>query len=158
MPPITKSEEAGITDQFEFRVDPTAVMLFARSLGDDRAEYVNGDVVPPTFFQSSAHYEPDYPLDFLRPGWQPKTTPRYPGAGKTLHGEQRFTYHHPVRAGDVLDVTIRSGDQWEKQSGRGGSLSFVEQVTEFRNADGVLCVTAVNLGVIPEIKPGGDGQ
>lgn len=150
---MTDDSDPGTIERFSFRVDPTAVMLFARSLGDDRAEYRDGSVVPPTFFQSSAHYEPNYPLDTLRPGWEPKVTPRHPGAGKTLHGEQRFTYHQPVKAGDVLEVTIRIGDQWEKTSGRGGSLGFVEQITEYRDSAGELCVTAVNVGVIPEKKP-----
>lgn len=152
------------TEHFRFPVDATSVMLFARSLGDDQPAYTDIDhpaaaeglVPPPTFFQSSAHYEPDYPLDTLRTGWKQKITPRHPGPGKTLHGEQRFVYHHPVRSGDVLDVTIRIGEQWRKESSRGGALDFVEQITEFRNQDGVLCVTAVNTGVIPENKPGSD--
>jgi hypothetical protein len=159
--PTSSSDPASARDAetFSFPIDATSVMLFARALGDGRAEYTEatnpaGLVPPPTFYQASAHYEPDYPLDATRPGWQPKTTPRYPGPGKTLHGEQRFTYHHPVRSGEELTVTIRTGDQWRKESSRGGALDFVEQITEFRNGRGVLCVTAVNVGVIPENKPG----
>ena len=145
-----------VTDRFTFPVDATSVMLFARSLGETNPDCADGLVPTPTFFQSSVHYEPDYPLDTLRPGWKEKTSPRYPGPGRTLHGEQRFTYHHAVRAGDVLEVTIRKGKQWTKESTRGGALDFVEQITEYRNQDGVLCVTALNLGVIPENKPGGE--
>ena len=142
-------------EEFRFPVDETAVMLFARALGDEHRASDDGAAVPPTFFQASAHYEPDYPLDTTRPGWKPKVTPRYPGAGKTLHGEQRFIYHRPVRVGDELSVTVRTGDRWEKQSSRGGTLGFVQQITEFRNSAGELCVTAINTGVIPERKPGG---
>ena len=149
---------ASATDSFRFPVDETTVLLSARSLGDTHPDYVAGTALPPTFLQAAAHFEPDYPYDDTRPGWRQKVTPRYPGAGKTLHGEQRFTYHHPVHVGDELVVTIGIGRQWEKQSGRGGTLGFVEQITEYRNQDGVLCVTAVNVGVIPENKPGGDHE
>ena len=131
-------DDDAVTDRFTFPVDATSVMLFARSLGETRAESTEpghpdaaaGLVPTPTFFQSSVHYEPDYPLDATRPGWQEKTSPRYPGPGRTLHGEQRFTYHHPVRSGDVLEVTIRTGERWRKESTRGGALDFVEQITE----------------------------
>lgn len=155
---MTRPDRAGTApagaDTFRFPVDETTVLLFARSLGDEHPAYASGAAVPPTFLQAAAHFEPDHPYDSTRPGWRPKVTPRYPGAGRTLHGEQRFTYHHPVRIGDELTVTIRIGRQWEKESGRGGKLGFVEQITEFHNQEGVLCVTSVNVGVIPENKPG----
>ena len=62
---------------FEFPVDRTQVMLFARSLLDIRPEFsdpndpatkaVGGIVTPPTFVQCSAHWQPNYPLDITRP-------------------------------------------------------------------------------------------
>jgi hypothetical protein len=153
-----------MADSFEFPVDRSAVMLFARSLGDIRPEYSDPDdpatkaaggiLVPPTFVQSSAHWQPDYALDTTRPrrpGSQ--SQPREGGGGglgRGLHAEQHYEYHHPIHAGDVLSVSTRAGERWEKQGRRGGKLMFSETVTEYRNQDGVLCVTARSVGVQTE--------
>ena len=52
--------------------------------------------------------------------------------------------------GDTLWVTTRPGNRWEKEGRRGGKLMFSESVTEYRNQDGVLCVTATSVGVQTE--------
>jgi hypothetical protein len=153
-----------MADGFEFPVDRSAVMLFARSLGDIRPEYsdpndpatkaLGGIVTPPTFVQSSAHWQPDYPLDLTRPRTSP--APERPsegtggGLGRGLHAEQHYEYHHPIHAGDTLTVTTRPGERWEKQGRRGGTLKFSESITEYRNQDGILCVTARSVGVQTE--------
>lgn len=156
-----------MAEGYEFPVDRTAVMLFARSLGDIRPEYsdpddpatkaLGGIVVPPTFVQSSAHWQPDYPLDLTRPR-KPGASSRSSGGdgggggglGRGLHAEQHYEYHHPIHAGDTLTVTTRPGERWEKQGRRGGKLLFSETITEYRNQDGVLCVTARSIGVQTE--------
>lgn len=152
---------------FEFPVDRTQVMLFARSLLDIRPEFsepddpatkaLGGIVVPPTFVQCSAHWDPNYFLDLTRP--RKGAAPRHRGDGpegggggvsRGLHAEQHYEYHHPVHVGDTLTVTSRAGDRWEKQGRRGGKLLFSESITEYRNQDGVLCVTARSIGVQTE--------
>lgn len=137
-------------DQFQFPVEATAVLLFARALGYPDDTFAAGDALPPTFLQATAHYEPDYPLDTTRVGWADKKAPRFPGVGKSLHAEQTFRFHAPIRVGDVLTVTIRTGKQWNKPRQQGGSLRFVEQQTTFHNQHGVLCAEALNLGALPE--------
>jgi hypothetical protein len=153
-----------MADGFEFPVDRSAVMLFARSLGDIRPEYsdpndpatkaLGGIVTPPTFVQSSAHWQPDYALDLTRPRKGPAPERRGEGGGgglgRGLHAEQHYEYHHPIHAGDTLTVTTRPGERWEKQGRRGGTLKFSETITEYRNQDGVLCVTARSVGVQTE--------
>lgn len=151
-----------MADSFEFPVDRTAVMLFARSLGDIRPEYwdpddqatkaTGGIVVPPTFVQSSAHWQPNYALDATRP----RAAGAAPGSGgggglgRGLHAEMHYEYHHPIHEGDVLTVTTLPGERWEKQGRRGGKLLFSDTITEYRNQDGVLCVTARSVGVQTE--------
>jgi hypothetical protein len=150
---------------FEFPVDRTQVMLFARSLRDINPVYwdpdhpdtraAGGIITPPTFVQSSAHWDPNYALDLTRPRpagqeRQERSTGGGGGLGRGLHAEQRYEYHHPIRVGDTLTVTTRPGESWEKQGRRGGKLLFRESVTEYRNQDGVLCVTATSVGVTTE--------
>ena len=154
-------------DGFEFPVDRTQVMLFARSLldirpefsdpGDPATEVLGGIVVPPTFVQCSAHWQPNYGLDLTRPvkgggsmGSQRQGGGGGGGLGRGLHAEQRYEYHHPIHVGDTLTVTSSQGKQWEKEGRRGGKLKFSESVTEYRNQDGVLCVTATSVGVQTE--------
>jgi acyl dehydratase len=75
------------------------------------------------------------------------------GGGSGLHAEQRFEYHKVVRAGDVLSATTKPGRTWEKEGRRGGTLHFSESVTEYRNQDGELVVTATAVGVRTERVP-----
>jgi hypothetical protein len=72
------------------------------------------------------------------------------GGGIGLHAEQRFEYHRPLRAGDVLTWTRRAGASYEKVGRRGGRLRFAEHVTEFRDAAGELVVTLVAVSVFAE--------
>jgi acyl dehydratase len=72
------------------------------------------------------------------------------GGGTGLHAEQHYEYHRPLRAGDVLTATTRPGERWEKQGRRAGVLVFAESVTEYRDQDGELVVTARSVGVRTE--------
>lgn len=153
-----------MAESYSFPVDLTGVMLFARSLGDIRPEYsdpdsaeakANGGVVtPPTWVQTSAHWDPNYYLDLTRPRKGPPPAHRGDGGGggvgRGLHAEQHYEYHYPIYVGDTLTPTVRQGERWEKQGRRGGKLLFSETITEYRNQDGVLCVTARSVGVQTE--------
>ena len=72
------------------------------------------------------------------------------GGGSGLHAEQHYTYHRPVRVGDVLSATSRRGESWEKEGRRAGKLVFSETITEYTNQDGELVVTARSVGVRTE--------
>jgi acyl dehydratase len=88
------------------------------------------------------------------------------GGGTGLHAEQHYTYHRPVRVGDVLTATTRPGERWEKQGRRAGVLVFAETITEYRDEHGELVVTARGVGVRTEravsteapAAPAGEGE
>jgi hypothetical protein len=130
--------------------------MFARAIHDEDPVFrdaqlagergLNGIPAPLTFAQAGAQFDPDYPL---RP--KPETPWfgsgadagfRNPGLTTILHAEQHFTLHRPLTVGDVLTWEVRDGATWTKPSRRGGSLTFHEIVTEFRDAAGELVVTA----------------
>ena len=158
----------------KFLVEASHIMMFARSVGDANPIYhdeeyaekseMGGIIAPPTFAQSSAQFDPDY---FLRPkvsgdGWfgsGKEATGSKPssgsgggggGAAMGLHAEQHFEYHLPLKAGDVLSATSKPGKSWEKESKRAGTLKFSESVTEYRNQNGDLVITATGVGVQTE--------
>ena len=72
------------------------------------------------------------------------------GAAGGLHAEQHFEYHRHVRPGDVLSATVKKGDSWEKHSKRAGTLKFSETITEYRDQNGELAITARGVGVTTE--------
>ena len=132
-------------------------------------------IAPPTFVQASAQYDEEYALR-PRPGvtWfgsgrtasgvmaspvaetasapdpsesEAKPAPASGGGGTGLHAEQHYEYHRPLLAGELLSVSSHAGKTWEKQGRRGGLLQFAESVTEYRDVNGELVVTARAVGV-----------
>ena len=157
----------------KFAVEASHIMMFARAVGDDNQVYYDADyaagteagsiIAPPTFAQASAQFDPDYGL---RPrvdgdGWfgsGGKPTGAKPreggggggGGGGGLHAEQRFVYHRHMKPGDVLSATNKPGKTWEKEGRRSGKLVFSESITEYRDQDGELVITAIGVGVRTE--------
>ena len=134
-----------------------------------------GIIAPPTFAQASAQFQPGYRLrpkigePWFGSGATPSGTLHPPGgqaagekkdgedgkkpsgaAAGGLHAEQHFTYHRQLRPGDVLSMTTKPGKTWEKQGKRAGKLVFSETITEYRDPDGELVVTARGVGVRTE--------
>lgn len=162
-----------------FPIEASHILMFARSIGDTNPVYADseaakqseagGIIAPPTFVQASAQFDPDY---FLRPkpgqpwfgsgrnptGLKPSTEGKTEAsAGPSLHAEQHFEYHRPLRAGDVLTAVTLPGKTWEKEGRRAGKLVFAESVTEYRNQKGELVVTARGVGVRTE-RPATQGS
>ena len=56
---------------------------------------------------------------------------------RVLHGGQEYMFHGPPpRAGQELTVQTRVAEIYEKEGKRGGTMTFVVTVTEFRDEDG----------------------
>lgn len=136
-----------------------------------RATEPGGIIAPPTFVQASAQFDPDY---FLRPRigqrWfgsgkatSGSNAPADPadgggrgggggggGGGTGLHAEQHYEYHRQLRPGDVLSATTKPGESWEREGRRAGKLTFSESITEYRDQNGELVITARSVGVRTE--------
>ncbi len=163
----------------KFPVESGHVMMFARSIGDTNKIYYDEDyakstdqgaiIAPPTFVQSSAQFDPDY---FLRPkvGQEWFGSAKGPtgitkkkegggggGGGGGLHAEQHYVYHRQLKVGDVLTAENMPGKSWEKEGRRGGKLMFSETVTEYRDQNGELVITATGVGVRTE-RPATSGD
>jgi acyl dehydratase len=50
---------------------------------------------------------------------------------QVLHAEQRFSFHHPVLVGDVLEISRQITDLYDK---RNGALQFIVVNTHFCRA------------------------
>ena len=54
---------------------------------------------------------------------------------RLLHGGEEYVFHGPPpRAGDELTFQTRVDKIYEKEGKRGGTMTFVETVAEFRDA------------------------
>lgn len=164
----------------KFPIEAGHVMMFARAIGDGNDIYYDEDyakstdqgaiIAPPTFVQSSAQFDPDY---FLRPkiGQEWFGSAKGPtgitkkkesgggsgGGGGGLHAEQHYVYHRQLKVGDVLKAEVKPGKSWEKEGRRGGKLMFSESITEYRDQNGELVVTATGVGVRTE-RPATSGD
>ena len=153
-----------------FPVEAGHIMMFARSIDDPNPVYYEesaattepgGVIAPPTFVMAAAQFDPDFALrpkpgePWLGSGRDPSgiESPADDGGGAGLHAEQHFTYHRPIRPGDVLSAESRVGERWEKQGRRGGTLAFSETIVDYRDQDGRLVVTARMVGVRTERAP-----
>jgi hypothetical protein len=73
---------------------------------------------------------------------------------RLLHGGQEYVFHGPPpRAGTDLTFQTRVDKIYEKEGKRGGTMTFIETVTEFRDPDGRLVAearsTAIETGQAP---------
>jgi acyl dehydratase len=66
--------------------------------------------------------------------------------GIILHGEQEFTYHRPVFAGDVLVGVGTVADAYQKES-KGKTMTFVVVETAWSDRDSgeAVCTSRMNI-------------
>ena len=119
---------------FTMAVELGKIREFVRATKSKNPAYDGevGDAVltPATFLMTSAFWQrPEHsPLSGVKLNWH-----------RILHGEQEFVFHGPPpRAGDVLIGVARIDKVYEKPGKRGGSMTFLEQVIEYRDGDGQL--------------------
>ncbi len=151
----------------KFPIEASHIMMFARAIGDANGIYYDEDyarntepdsvIAPPTFVQASAQFDPDYRLRprigqaWFGSGKEPTgVSPDTSGGGGGLHAEQHYEYHRHIKPGDVLIPTVKAGETWEKQGRRSGKLVFTETITEYRDQNGELVITARGVGVQTE--------
>jgi hypothetical protein len=132
---------------YQFPVEAAQIALFVRAAGGADVDVFDPErPAPPTFVQSSAQFDPEWPFR-PRPGrpWlgsgRESTGDPAAGHGSILHAEQHFEYFRPVRAGMVLTATTEPGETWvygvrfKKQVWPGDQLTVTAEVVEV-GADG----------------------
>ncbi|MFV0534858.1 MAG: MaoC family dehydratase N-terminal domain-containing protein [Cumulibacter sp.] len=147
-------------------IEASHVLMFARSVGykdDELLDEIKKDggqsiYAPPTFLAGIRQFDPNE-------GLRPKPGESWIGSGKnasgataeqrgdrggSLHAEQHYTYHRPVKVGDVLSARHEKGETWTKTGRRGGTLRFSEALTIFEDQNGEPVVTVRQVGVVPE--------
>ena len=110
-----------------------------------------GVPAPPTypFVMSNFGRYPELQLDDEAPGSPVAKAlgPLIAKGGLILHGEQEFTYHRPVFAGDVLVGEGTVVDAYQKES-KGHTMTFVVVETVWRERDSGEEVCSSRMNVI----------
>jgi acyl dehydratase len=157
-----------------FPIEAGHIMMFARAIGDANPIYHGGAdflegrsrvIAPPTFVEASMHYDPVFPYRprlghlWFGSGREPRGgDPPPPAAGPagttgtSFHAETHLEYFGLLRPGDVLRVSERPGETWDKKGGRGGRLWFSSRVAEFATRDHDVVVRCTTVGVSTERK------
>lgn len=125
-----------------FPIEAGKIAEFARAMRDPASIYVDLDTAqqggfasipaPLTYSTASTHYAGGDATDLpLRLGLD---------LSRTVNGEQRWTYHQPMCAGQVLTGITRIANVDRKQ-GRAGEMLRILTETQFRDEAGELVVT-----------------
>src|SRR4051812_11664864 len=118
---------------FRFDVERGKILEFVRATKiSDPAYRSDHPVMPPTFLTTMFFWEEMIPG--ADPWDQVKMDQR-----RGMHAEQEYIFHGPPpRAGTKLTAKSRIDQFYEKEGKRGGNLTFVVKVTEFRDETGKL--------------------
>ena len=136
-------------------VERAPLTAFARAVHDDDPIYRNADAAreagfddvpaPPTFGFSIRNWGR---WEELQPDEQPEGDPLaevmgglMASGGMVLHGEQSFTYHRPVVAGQRLHFRGEVKDVYAKASGD-RTMTFMVIEDTYRDDDGELVLTS----------------
>ncbi len=149
---VDKSAIGATDDPFTMVVEYGKIREFARATKSASPAYLESDepVIPPTFLTTVSFWSPPGRSVFSKVKLDLR---------RLLHGGQEYTFHGPPpAAGTRLRVQTRVDDIYEKEGKRGGTMTFVVTVTEFRDDAGTLVAearsTAIETGK-PATKEGG---
>jgi hydroxyacyl-ACP dehydratase HTD2-like protein with hotdog domain len=145
---MVDKSKVGLTDEpTQIPIERGKIREFARSTMSENPEYVDEPepFSPPTFLTT---------LNFWMRGTESPLARVGLDLRRLLHGGQEYVFHGPPpRAGTELTAQTRVDNIYEKEGKRGGTMTFVETVTEFRDPGGTLVAearsTAIETGQAP---------
>ena len=147
---MDKSIEGNCGKPFRMVVEEGKVREFARAVKSSNPAYVDEgqpqSTSPVTFLASSTF-------------WQGPESSPFGGASlnweRILHGEQEFVFPGvPPAAGTELTAQARIDRVFEKEGKRGGTMTFVEVVTEYRDRSGAVVAESRSTVIETSQAPG----
>jgi hypothetical protein len=135
---------------FTMDVEVGKVREFARATKSSNPDQLAGEhpTSPPTFLISAAFWT------------EPENAPEVPelDVARLLHGGQEFTFHGPPpKAGTRLVGTARLDKTYTKEGRRGGAMTFIETVTEFRDEAGAMVAESRTILITTGKAPAREG-
>lgn len=133
---VDKSAVGKTEPPFEMDVERGKIREFARATQSRNPEYLDDPrpVIPPTFLTAASFWSPPGGGSMASIGLDLR---------RVLHGGQEYVFHGPPpRAGAHLRAQSRIEEIYEKEGKRGGTMTFVIMVQEFRDDSGALVAEA----------------
>jgi hypothetical protein len=133
---VDKSAIGATDEPFTMPIERGKIREFARATMSSAPDYLEDAVVPipPTFLTTVAFWSPPGQSVFSKVKLDLR---------RLLHGGQEYTFFGPPPiAGTELAVQTRVEEIYEKEGKRGGVMTFVVTVTEFRDPTGELVAEA----------------
>ena len=138
---VDKTAIGATDDPFTMVVESGKVREFARATMSANPDYLATPipVIPPTFLTTVSFWSPPGQSVFSKVKMDLR---------RLLHGGQEYTFHGPPPvAGTKLTVQTRVADIYEKEGKRGGTMTFVVTVTEFRDEAGIVVAEAKSTAI-----------
>lgn len=116
-----------------------SIRNFALAVGDDNPVYVERGIAPPTLVCESNQYMSREPDDegYLGFMWDVPV----PHGTRLVRGGNRYAFHQPVKASDVITATFTLVDAHEKTTSSGTQMLLVTNEIRYTNQAGDLLVT-----------------
>jgi hypothetical protein len=145
---MVDKSKLGLSDEpSTIPIERGKIREFARACQTANPAYVDdpAPVAPPTFLTT---------VNFWSTGATSPLAQLGIDLRRLLHGGQEYVFHGPPpRAGTELTFQTRVDKIYEKEGKRGGTMTFVETVTEFHDPTGRLVAearsTAIETGQAP---------
>ena len=125
---------------FEMPVETSHVLQFARACG--YLDYLERSTPTPTFLVGMDTFDPDYDRR-PRPDrpWWGDGDGRVKKGASGFHASTEFDFVRPIRVGERLRVERHTGEVFQREGRRGGTLTFTPTVSQFFDVDGELVAT-----------------
>jgi len=148
---IDREAALGLTDEpTTIPIERGKIREFALACLDENPEYTEADAppVPPTFLTVRSFWMSAATSPLVRVGLDLR---------RLLHGGEEYVFYGPPpRAGEVLTMQTRVDRVYEKEGRRGGTMTFVETVTELRDESGELRVECRSTAIETARPPSDD--
>ena len=148
---VDTSAVGATDDPFAMTVERGKIREFAKATMSENPDYLDAPSPPiePTFLTSVSFWSPPGRSVFSKVKMDLR---------RLLHGGQEYIFHGPPpHAGEELTVQTRVDEIYEKEGKRGGSMTFVVTVTEFRDASGTLRAEARSTAIETGKPPAKEG-
>ncbi len=149
---VDKSVVGQVQAPYDMVVERGKIREFARATMTRNPDYLE-DPTPisePTFLITAAFWS--------NPKESNPTTSLGIDLARLLHGGQEFVFHGPPPvAGTKLSAHGRIDKVYEKEGKRGGAMTFVEMVTEFRDEQGNVAAESRNTLIVTGKAPEKEG-
>ena len=150
---VDKKALGAVGEPFQMVVERGKIAEMAKAVQATHPHHRGPNAVPPpTYFATQFHWE-----DMVKGAnpWDKVQMSQERG----MHAEQEYIFHGPPPApGTVLNCQSRISEIYEKQGRKGGTLTFVVMVTEFRDESGTLVAEAKLTGVETSKPPEDDEE